>query len=223
MKKWIEEGVSIGKWINGLTQMMRASNNTKAVENGSTDMMRGGMIRGGTNNSAAASMIGAAWNDTAAVDNGLIHETVDPSQNKTTDKLQNLGSTDLIRGGSNNTAAASKISRPVIDMTQYSFEDQLDGQQRKIEYMVIRYNCTGQGKNKRKNNNPNKITKYYSCRMIQERHNGPWKLDQQKRGTKMEKTEEEEVKQKKVRGGEKLDKKMNTAVIWCGGTLHVIF
>ena len=59
--------------------------------------------------------------------------------------------------------------------------------------------------------------------MIQERRNGLWKPDQQKRGTGMEKTEEEEVKQKKGRGGEKLAKKKNTAVIRCGGTLHVIF
>ncbi len=119
--------------------------------------------------------------------------------------------------------AISKISCPVIDMTQYSFEDQLDGKQRKIEYTKIRYNCTGPGKNKEKNNNPDKITKYYSCRMIQERCNGQWKLDQQKRGTGTEETEEEEVKQKKGRGGGKLDKKKNTAVIRCGGTLHVIF
>ncbi len=100
--------------------MMRASNNTEAVENGSTDMMREGTMRGGTNNSAAASMIGA-WSDTAAVDNVMIHETIDPLQNKTTDMVQNFGSTDLIRGGSNNTVAVSKISCPVIDMTQYSF------------------------------------------------------------------------------------------------------
>ena len=31
----------------------------------------------------------------------------------------------------------------MIDMTQNSFEDQLDGKQRKIKYMGIRYNCTG--------------------------------------------------------------------------------
>jgi hypothetical protein len=37
------------------------------------------------------------------------------------------------------------------------------------------------------------------------------------------KTEEEEVKQKKGRGGEKLDKKKNTAVNRCFGTLHMIF
>jgi hypothetical protein len=48
MKKWIKERVSIGKWINGLNQMMRVSNNSVAVENGSTDMMRGGTMRGGT-------------------------------------------------------------------------------------------------------------------------------------------------------------------------------
>jgi hypothetical protein len=59
--------------------------------------------------------------------------------------------------------------------------------------------------------------------MIQEKRNGPWKPDHQKRGTGMKKTEEEEVKQKKGRGGGKLDKKKNTAVIRCGGTLHVIF
>jgi hypothetical protein len=69
MKKWIKERVSIGKWINGLNQMMRESNDTAAVENGSTDMMRGGAMKGGTNDSVAASMIGA-WNNTAAVDNG---------------------------------------------------------------------------------------------------------------------------------------------------------
>jgi hypothetical protein len=141
-----------------------------------------------------------------------------PSQNKTTDKLQNFGWTDLIRGGSNNTVAVSKISCPVIDMTQYSFEDQLDGKQRKIEYMGIRYNCIGPGKNKGENDNPNKITKYYSFQMIQERRNGPWKPDQQKRGTGMEKTEEDEVKQKKGRGGGKVEKKKNAAIIRCGGT-----
>jgi hypothetical protein len=59
--------------------------------------------------------------------------------------------------------------------------------------------------------------------MIQERCNGPWKLDQQKRGTGTETTEGEEVKQKKGRGGEKSDKKKNTVVIRCGGTLHVTF
>jgi hypothetical protein len=53
---------------------------------------------GGTNNSVAASMI-KAWNNTAAVENGWISETEDPSQNKTTDKSQNFGSTNLIRGG----------------------------------------------------------------------------------------------------------------------------
>jgi hypothetical protein len=147
MNTRIKERVLIGKWINGLNQIMRASNDTAAVENGSTDMMRGGMMRGGMNNSAAASLIGA-WNDTVAVDNGLIHENVDPLQNKMTDKLQNFDLTNLIRGGTNNTAAVSKISCPVIDMTQYSFEDQLDGKQRKIKYMGIRYNCTGPGKNK---------------------------------------------------------------------------
>jgi hypothetical protein len=31
-------------------------------------------------------------------------------------------------------------------MTQYSFEDQLDGKQRKIKYMGIRRNCTGTDK-----------------------------------------------------------------------------
>ncbi len=91
MKKRIKERVSIGKLINGLNQMMRASNNSVAVENGSTDMMRGGTMRRGMNDSASASMIGA-WNNTAAVDNGLIHETIDPSQDKTADQSQNLDS-----------------------------------------------------------------------------------------------------------------------------------
>jgi hypothetical protein len=144
-------------------------------------------------------------------------------QNKTTDTLQNFGLTNLIRGGSNKTAAVSKISCPVIDMTQYVFEDRLDGKQRKIKNIGIRYNYTGPKKNKGKNNNPNKITKFYSCGMIQERRNGPWKPDQQKRGTGMEKTNEEEVKQKKGRGGGKVDKKKNAAIIRYGGTLHVIF
>jgi hypothetical protein len=86
-----------------------------------------------------------------------------------------------------------------------------------------KYNCTGPRKNKGKNNNPDKITKYYSCGMIQERHNGPWKPDQHERGTGIEKMEEAEVKQKKGKGGGKLDKKKNTALIRCGGTLHVLF
>jgi hypothetical protein len=107
---------------HGLTNlMMRASNDTAAIENGLTDVMRGG-----TNNSVAGSIMGA-WNDTAAVENGWISKMEDPLQNKTTDKLQNFGLADLIRRGSNNTAAVTKISCPVIDMTQYSFEDQLDG------------------------------------------------------------------------------------------------
>ncbi len=45
-----------------------------------------------------------------------------------------------------NNQANFIFSCPVIDMTQYSFEDQLDGKQRKIEYMGMRYNCTGHGK-----------------------------------------------------------------------------
>jgi hypothetical protein len=99
---------------------------------------------------------------TAAVESGWISKMEDPLQNKTTDKSQNFGLNNLIKGGLNNTAVVSNISCPVVDMTQYSFEDQLDGKQRKIEYMGIRYICTGPGKNKRKNNNPNKFTKYYS-------------------------------------------------------------
>ncbi len=101
-----------------------------------------------------------AWNDTAAIENGWKSGTENPLQNKKTDKLQNFGSTDLIRWGSNNTAAVSKISCLVIDMTQYSFEDQLDGKQNIIEYMGIRYNCTGPGKNKWKNENPNEIIEH---------------------------------------------------------------
>jgi hypothetical protein len=41
------------------------------------------------------------------------------------------------------------------------FEDQLDEKRRKVEYMGIRYNCTGPGKNKGKNNNPYKIHKIF--------------------------------------------------------------
>jgi hypothetical protein len=84
--------------------------------------------------------------DTAAVENEWISETENPLQNKTTEKLQNFCSTDLIRGGCNNTVAVCKISYPVIDMTQYSFEGQLDGKRRKIEFMGIMYYCTGPGK-----------------------------------------------------------------------------
>ncbi len=197
----------IGKWTNGLNSWLL--DNTAAVENDNISETESPLQN--EKQSAAASMMGA-WNDTAAVENGWISVMKNPSQNKTTDKLQNFGLTNLIRGGSNNTAAVSKISCPVIDITQYSF-DQLDGKRWKIEYMGIRYNCTGPGKNKGKKNNPDKITKCYSCGMIQERHNGPWKPDQQKRGTKAEKTEEEEVKQKKRRGGGKLDKNKNTVVI----------
>ncbi len=196
MKKQIKERMLIGKWINGLNSWLL--DNTAAVKNDNISETENPLQN--DKNSAAASMMGA-WKNTVAVENGWISETENPSQNKTADKLQNFGLTDLIRGGLNNTVAVSKISCPVIDMTQYSFEDQLDGKQRKIKYMGIRYNCTGPVENKGKNNNPDKITKYYSCGMIQERRNGPWKPDQQKRGTGMEKTKEEQVKQKKGRVG----------------------
>jgi hypothetical protein len=217
MKKRIKERMSIGKWINGLNSWLL--DNTAAVENDNVSETENPLQN--DKNSAAAIMVGA-WNDTAAVENGWISVAENPSQIKTTESCRILVRPILLGGGWNNTAAVSKILCPVIDMTQYSFEDLLDGKQRKIEYMEIRYNCTGPGK-KGKNNNPDKITKYYSCGMIQKRRNGPWKPDQQKGGTGMEKTEEEEVKQKKERGVGKLDKKTNTAVIRCGGTLHVIF
>jgi hypothetical protein len=138
MKKRIKERRSIGKWINGLNSWLL--DNTAAVDNDNISETKNPSQN--DKYGAAATMMGA-WNDTAAVENGWISETENPLQNKTMDKLQNFGSTDLIRGGSNNTAAVSKISCPVIDVTQYSFEDQLDGKQRKIKYMGIRYNCTG--------------------------------------------------------------------------------
>ncbi len=82
-------------------------------------------------------------------------------------------------GGWNNSTAVSKISCPVIDMTEYSFEDQMDGKQRKIEYMGIRYNSTGGSrKGGGKNNNDNETKRYYSCGMIQESLHGPWIPDQ---------------------------------------------
>jgi hypothetical protein len=59
--------------------------------------------------------------------------------------------------------------------------------------------------------------------MIQERCNGPWRRDQQNRGTGMVKTKEEEVKQKKGRDGGKVDMKKNAAIIRCGGNSHVIY
>jgi hypothetical protein len=59
--------------------------------------------------------------------------------------------------------------------------------------------------------------------MIQERHHGPWKPDQQKRGTGMEKNGGGGGKTEEREGWRKLDKKKNTVVIRCGGTLHVIF
>jgi hypothetical protein len=111
-------------------------------------------------------------------------------------------------------------------MTQYSFEDQMDGKQRKIEYMGIRYNSTGGSlKGGGKNNNYNEIKRYYSCSMIQESLHGPWIPDQQKRGTaKMKIKEREEVKQKKMKdGGGIVEKKKTTAMFNCDGTLHVIY
>ncbi len=196
MKKRIEERMLIGKWINGLNSWQL--DNTAAVENDNISETENPLQN--DKNSAAASMMGT-WNDTAAVEKGWISKTENPLQNKTTDKLENIDSTNIIRGRLNNTAAVSKISCPVIDMTQDSFEDQLDGKRRKIKYTGIRYNCTAPGKNKGKNSNPDKITKYYSCGMNQERCNGLWKPDQQKRDTRMEKMVEEELKQKKWRGG----------------------
>jgi hypothetical protein len=116
------------------------------------------------------------------------------------DTAENSGLINLVRGGGwNNSTAVSKISCPVIDMTQYSFEDQMDGKGRKIEYMGIRYNATGGSrKGGGKNNNDNEIKRYYSCGMIQESLHGPWIPDQQKRGTGTMKIKEgEEVNRRK--------------------------
>jgi hypothetical protein len=51
--------------------------------------------------------------------------------------------------------------------------------------------------------------------------NGKWKHDKQKRGSVQ--VERDEVKQKKGRGGEKVEKKNNATIIKCGGTLTVIY
>jgi hypothetical protein len=94
--------------------------------------------------------------------------------------------------------------------------------QRKIEWGGIRYNCMGQKKCDWTNKNPpDEIIKYYSCRMVWEGRNGIWKQDQQKRGSV--KVEGEEVKQKKGRGGEKMEKKNNAKIITCGETLTVVY
>jgi hypothetical protein len=77
------------------------------------------------------------------------------------DQLQKIDLIDLVRGGSNNTAAVSKIAGAVIDMSQYSYEEQTCGKQRKIEWGGIRHNCTGPKKCDWTNKNlPDEIIKY---------------------------------------------------------------
>jgi hypothetical protein len=57
-----------------------------------------------------------------------------PLEEETPDQLQNIDLIDLVRGGSNDTAAINKIAGAVIDMSQYSYEEQTSGKQRKIEW-----------------------------------------------------------------------------------------
>jgi hypothetical protein len=140
MKRWIKERMSIGKWINGLNSWLL--DNTGAVENDNISETK------------IPCRIIKIVQQLAWWGRGMIQWLLKmdgyPRQkiHRRTKQLISrriLVQPILLGGGSNNTAAISKISCPVIDVTQYSFEDQLDGKWRKIEYMVIRYNCTGPG------------------------------------------------------------------------------
>jgi hypothetical protein len=68
-----------------------------------------------------------ALNDTAAVEDGKIYKTENSSEQEMPDQLQMIDSIDLVKGGSNNTAAMSKIAGAVIVMSHYSYEEQTCG------------------------------------------------------------------------------------------------
>ena len=103
--------------------------------------------------------------------------------------------TNLVRGGGlNNTESVSRIVCEMEDMTtKYPFHEQVDKNWRSnVIFMGITYNSTGPSKKPPVENIPDQITKYYSCGMVQDTRNGPWKQYQQKRGTKTATNEEGE-------------------------------
>ena len=86
--------------------------------------------------------------------------------------------------------------------------------------MGITFNSTGPSKKPPVGNKLDQITKYYSCGMVQDTRNGPWKQYQQKRGTKTTTKEEDSKQQKKGSGGVKREKKIPiNGKIKCCGTL----
>ena len=112
----------------------------------------------------------------------------------------------------------------VEDMTKkYPFDEQVDKKWRsKVTFMGITYNSTGPAKKPAVEKQVNEVTKYYSCGMVQETRNGPWKPSQQKRGTETTTKEEERKLTKKVGngGGSKREKKLPiSSKMRCSGTL----
>ena len=106
---------------------------------------------------------------------------------------------------------------------EYPFEEQLDKKWRsKVSFMGITYNSTGPAKKPAVEKQVDEVTKYYSCGMVQETRNGPWKQDQQKRGTETTTKQEDSKFTKKGGngGGSKPVKKLPTSSkMRCSGTL----
>ena len=106
---------------------------------------------------------------------------------------------------------------------KYLFDEQVDKKWRsKVTFMGITYNSTGPAKKPAVEKQVDEVTKYYSCGMVQETRNGPWKPSQQKRGTETTTKEEERKLTKKVGngGGSKREKKLPiSSKMRCSGTL----
>jgi hypothetical protein len=108
-----------------------------------------------------------------------------------------------------------------MNIYKYPFDEQVDKKWRsKVTFLGITYNSTGPAKKPAKQ--VDEVTKYYSCGMVQETRNGPWKQDQQKRGTETT-TKQEDIKCTKKGGnggGIKCEKKLTTSSkMKCSGTL----
>ena len=105
--------------------------------------------------------------------------------------------------------------------TKYPFDEQLVKWRSKVTFMGVTYNSTGPSKKPAVGDKLDEVTKYYTCGMVQETWNGPWKQDQQKRGTKT--TTKQEDSKHQINGigkNKRREKKVSiSSKIRCCGTL----
>ena len=104
---------------------------------------------------------------------------------------------------------------------KYPFDDQLKKWRSKVSFMGITYNSTGPAKKPAVESQLNEVTKYYSCGMVQETRNGPWKPSQKQRGTTTIKQEDSKLTKKGGKGrGMKCETKHPISTkMKCSGTL----